>query len=403
MGLTNIDIDSVYAGELSIGTPPQQFLVIVDTGSSDLWVLESGCSQCSGMTAFQDQQSSTFVNTNTPFKIAYGSGDAAGTVVTDVVTMDTFTVQQQSFALVNQLSPELITAPIAGLMGLGWQKISNIGKTPWWQSLAENTWADPQFGVYMARLRNTRPTSRVNENGGEITFGGVNSSYFTGDINYMSIANSDLDYWRLPISGIWVEGNNIGYSSSSANAAIDTGTTLIAGPSKVVASIYAQIPNSEPLGASSGYQGYYQYPCNQDVTVKMGFGNQVWTISSDDFSLGPLSSATPDMCVGAFFNLEGNNPYVSWIVGATFLKNVYSVYRADPPAIGFAALAQGGAAPETVNTAGTSNGSSSVSTNNGGSSGGGGGGGSASAAAPTAAAGYTLALVAISCLLAMHT
>jgi hypothetical protein len=29
---------------------------------------------------------------------------------------------------------------------------------------------------------------------------------------------------------------------------------------------------------------------------------------------------------------------ISWIVGATFLKNVYSVYRYNPPAVGFAQL-----------------------------------------------------------------
>ncbi|KAL1409733.1 hypothetical protein Q8F55_003730 [Vanrija albida] len=416
MNLVNLNIDALYAGELQIGTPPQTFLTIVDTGSSDLWVLEDGCPQCAGMTTFKDPESTSFVNTGEPFRISYGSGDASGTIVTDTVTMDTFTVEKQGFALVNQSTASLISAPTSGLMGLAWQKIASTKQMPWWQTLASTTWADPQFGVYMARFRNNRNAQAVENNGGEITFGGVNTSYYTGEINYISIADSNLDYWRIPIESISVQGKNTGYKSSSPNAAIDTGTTLIGGPSNAIAAIYAQIPNAEPLGAASGFEGYYQYPCDTKVEVKLGFGNQVWTLDNDDFNLGPFTQSSPDLCLGAFFAVDmSRNHLVSWIVGASFLKNVYSVYRYDPPAIGFAALANGGAAPEGSGVAGSTNGSSSNNNNNGGSSTGtgtgsssgtgssGSGSGSSSAAAPAAVYAPALAVAAAVCALAMHT
>lgn len=54
------------------------------------------------------------------------------------------------------------------------------------------------------------------------------------------------------------------------------------------------------------------------------------------------------MCLGAFFSLEegsttieGANPNdgPSWIIGDTFLKNVYSIFRYNnPTAVGFAKL-----------------------------------------------------------------
>ena len=58
---------------------------------------------------------------------------------------------------------------------------------------------------------------------------------------------------------------------------------------------------------------------------------------------GPVSTGSSD-CVGAIFDLTAGtsitvgsgNP--GWVVGDTFLKNVYTVFRAVPQSVGFAAL-----------------------------------------------------------------
>lgn len=45
------------------------------------------------------------------------------------------------------------------------------------------------------------------------------------------------------------------------------------------------------------------------------------------------------MCVGGFIALNTSGTTTpAFIVGDTFLKNVYSVFRAEPPSVGFAVL-----------------------------------------------------------------
>ncbi|KAJ7504433.1 aspartic peptidase A1 [Mycena galericulata] len=333
--ITNQDADSSYFGSLALGTPAVSFDVILDTGSADLWVAGNTCTEgCSTVPTFDASTSSSFTNKSTPFSVTYGSGAAAGSLGSDTVQMAGFSVSNQVFGVCDQVSNDLLTSPVSGLIGLAWQSIASSGATPFWETLASgNSWDSPVMAFQMTRFLNQSKAQDL-EAGGSFTMGFVNSSLYSGNIEYIDMPTSTNSYWILPITAITVQGNSVTVASGTESyAAIDTGTTLIGGPSDQIAEIYAQIPDSAP--GTGNYEGYYTYPCTTNVVVTLSFGGSSWAISPADFELQDIGQGT---CLGSFFVLTTGNSAPAWIVGDTFLKNVYSVFRYNPPSVGFAAL-----------------------------------------------------------------
>lgn len=132
-----------------------------------------------------------------------------------------------------------------------------------------------------------------------------------------------------------------------------------------MASLYAQIPGSAP--GTGDMEGYYLYPCSTSVSISLTFGGTAYSIESTDFSR-PADTAGKE-CFGAFFGLDIGNGVVEWIVGDAFLKNVYSVYRSSPPAVGFAAVkgssSGGGGGGSTSSSTNTKTSSKSTGTSTG--------------------------------------
>ncbi|TCD65054.1 hypothetical protein EIP91_003292 [Steccherinum ochraceum] len=353
--LSDQNADSTYFGSLTAGTPPVSYNVILDTGSSDFWLAteEAFHENNVGTPGFNPSASSSYVPLNTPFSIKYGSGNAAGVLGKDTIQMAGFTVEDQVLAVVANMSENMLRTPVSGLLGLAFPNIATSHAVPFWLNVA----AQPGFldvalmGFHLTRYLDD-VSARSSEPGGTFSFGAVNTSLYTGEIDYVDIPEDRVGYWLLELTGEYVT------LSSPAYAAIDTGTTLVGGPADTIADIFSTIPGSAP--GTGDYDGYYTYPCSTSVTISLRFGNSsiAWPISPVDFQLVQLDSET---CVGALFEFKTGAGGPTWIVGDTFLKNVYSVFRAEPqPSVGFARLSplaesmngQGGALPTPTYAAG---------------------------------------------------
>ncbi|KAH9484945.1 Aspartic protease [Psilocybe cubensis] len=189
--------------------------------------------------------------------------------------------------------------------------------------------------------------------GGVLTLGGRNSSLFVGDIDFNDIPVNTPTYWLQAVSAVTVNGQSIAITEATSLAAIDTGTTLLAGPPADVAAIWAAVPGSSPAGDKA--PGFYFFPCTTDVSVSFSFGGQSWPIAVQDMIHGTVDPAGT-LCVGSIYDLsQGTNQLPppgspNWIVGDTFLKNVYTIFRMTPPSVGFAQLSALAGGSDTVSS-----------------------------------------------------
>lgn len=277
---------------------------------------------------------------------------------------------------------------LSGIMGLGVPSISLQGPNgpamkappPFWMTVAENIWTDKQFGVYLERT-NTDPanyvlsntlTETTAENSGILTLGGLNTSLFVGQMNYMT-ANTTY-WWQLPLEGFSANGKK--FNANKAPTVIDTGSTAIMMPDAAVKAFHAQIP-----GAQEPQDGTWVIPCDTTATASFFFGGMEYPVQTADLLRGAVAS-DPRYCLSNV----GPGP---WLLGAAFMKNVYTAFRLAPtPQIGFAQLSS-----NFVNNGKTGSTSGTVATNSGGST------GAKSSASTVGVSGAVLALGLIASLL----
>ncbi|ROV95556.1 hypothetical protein VSDG_05361 [Cytospora chrysosperma] len=300
-------MNAQYFSEISLGSPPQSFKVILDTGSSNLWVPSSKCTSiaCYLHTKYESSASSTYKKNGSSFEIQYGSGSMKGFVSQDVLQIGDLTIKNQDFAEATQ-EPGLAFAfgKFDGILGMGYDTISvNKIVPPFYNMVDQKLIDDAVFAFYLSK----------DGQGSEVVFGGSDKDHYTGKMVNIPIRRKA--YWEVDLDGITVDGETASYDD--AGIILDTGTSLIA-----LETDLAEMLNKQ-IGAKKGYSGTYTLECNTrddlpDITFTLAGHN--FTIDAYDYTIESGGS-----CISAFMgmSLPAN---LAGILGDAFLRPWYSIY-----------------------------------------------------------------------------
>ncbi|KZT59158.1 acid protease [Calocera cornea HHB12733] len=329
--------DTGYVATVTIGTPPTDYLILMDSGSSDFWVGAEGCqtlaseggSACAAnhVTLGADS-SSTFQDTGAPFAVTYGSGSVSGTIVSDDVVLAGLSLPAHTFGVADIESTDFSASDITfdGLMGLAQQGLSQQQvPTPVEALATAGLIKDPITSFKLSRLADGL-------NDGEVTFGALDPAKFQAD-TLVTLKNVNADgFWEADLDAVTVNGASAGLSGRTA--ILDTGTTLILAPASDAAAVHALIP-----GAKSDGQGGFTIPCTTSASVALSFGGTAFTIDPRDILFAPVDpdDVTGDCVSGISAGQIGGAK--EWLVGDVFLKNAYFSVNENTNQIQLAKLA----------------------------------------------------------------
>ena len=317
------------AGPVTIGTPPQDFNVVFDTGSSNLWIPSKSCAitnvACRSHSKYDSKKSSTHVKNGTDFAIRYGSGSLTGFVSEDAVTLGGVTVKNQLFAeAVKEPGIAFVAAHFDGILGFGFPEISVNGITPFFQSaVSQGLIKSAEFAFYLAKDASASP-------GGELTLGGTDPTYYTGDFTYVPVTKPG--YWQFAWESIAVNGTSF---ATSQIAIADTGTSLLAVPTAEFTKLVAILGDAvKPLA-----KGEYTVDCKKiDTLPALTFtvGSTTFSLEGSEYVLKE-SAGIETECLLGMMGIDIPPPAGPlWIMGDVFLRKYYTVFDYGNKRLGFA-------------------------------------------------------------------
>ncbi|XP_041913928.1 pepsin A-like [Alosa sapidissima] len=317
-GMTN-DADLSYYGVISLGTPPQSFKVIFDTGSSNLWVPSVYCSSaaCSNHQQFNPQSSSTYQATQQSLQIAYGTGSMTGVLGYDTLEVGGITVSNQIFGLSETEAAFLETMVADGILGLAFPAIAASGATPVFDNMmSQGLVSQALFSVYL---------SGDSESGSEVLFGETDSSYYTGSLTWVPLTSET--YWQIQMDSVTINGNAVA-CAGGCQAIVDTGTSLIVGPSSDISNMNAGV------GATTDSYGDATVSCDDIQSmpeVTFNINGQAFTIPASAYVSQGYSSCTTGFGNGGTDQL--------WILGDVFIRQFYTIFDRQNNMVALAPIA----------------------------------------------------------------
>jgi saccharopepsin len=314
-------MDTSYYGKIQLGTPLQDFNVIFDTGSADLWVMSTECTSaaCQGHPRFNASASSTYKQNGTEFSIVYGTGQVAGQIGYDTLGFGGLTIKNQGFGETRRApGSTFMGTPFNGLMGMGFQELSTTKTvTPFQNLLSQKAITDAIFAFKL--------NPKSSRSGGQLTLGGLDPSDYEGPITWLPLTRAL--YWEVSMEHVQLGSMQL---MDPARAIIDTGTSLIACPTFMADYLNMLI------GAQPTSTGLYVVDCNRVPSLpplQLTMGGHKFELLGSEYTL-----RFDNVCISVFSGLDlpTDDGRPMWILGDAFIRKFYSIFDVTNKRVGFA-------------------------------------------------------------------
>jgi len=316
---------TAYFGELKIGTPAQTFSVVFDTGSGNLLVPAKDCGStaCVMHDRFNEGVSSTKKDLycdgsdisdgkdGDEVTIKFGTGEVSGRCMEDVICVNDVCSRGAFIAATEETSHPFASFAFDGVLGLA---LPGMAQSPSFSMMArlakDSVLKSPVFSVFL---------SDQDTEDSEIVFGEVRPNRMSSKIFWVPVSRS-TGYWQVQIEDIALNNEKQGICSK-CQVAVDTGTSELAGPSKVIEEL------STKLGVQEDCGNFAELP-------NLGF-----VVDGHILNLEPVDyiDKADGVCKVSLMRLDvppPNGPL--FVFGIPFLQKFYTVYDEERKSVGFA-------------------------------------------------------------------
>ncbi|KAJ3383853.1 hypothetical protein HDU84_003375 [Entophlyctis sp. JEL0112] len=314
-------VDEYYTTSATIGKG-QTFNFDLDTGSSDVWIRGASCTSSDGSCGASGQ--STFKTSDTTVKktgstwtTSYGSGEVSGNVYSGTVALAGVSAKI-NFGVTTSETGFNFNAD--GLWGLAYSSINEISGGNF-----VSTSGIANMSFYFS--------NSADNDFGELTINGLDTTKFSGTLNYVSISSKTYYQFNPKGATFTVGSQSIAFTNTGNGAIADTGTSLFLIPNAMSDTLNTAIGSD----SYSSSDGVYPIACSKATSGP----NIVFKLGAVTITIPPSIYVVSDGNGGCFSGISqigevssGSGP--AYIFGDTFLRAAYTVFDVKNSRIGFA-------------------------------------------------------------------
>lgn len=306
-----INRDVSYFTKLWLGSNAQEVDVVVDTGSSDLWVIDSASGLDADYGTYDHSSSSSYQYVASGFDIAYvDQSNAQGNWVKDKVSLSSTGPSIPDLEFGDATQAEDITY---GILGIGFKLLEAASS-----KYSNLPYALKDYGI-IDKVAYSLYLGDKGSQSGTVLFGGIDNDKYSGSLVELPIQSSNrLDVTLKSIGGL----------SVNADYTLDSGSTISTLPPTLLYRLAQQLGTD---GYTSGI--YYWNNCDDVKDVTLDFDGISITIPKKDMTI-ELTYTNGDKFPGCGMAFQSNSQY--FILGDNFLRQVYAVYDLEDKKISLA-------------------------------------------------------------------